>query len=215
MDGSDNPKARYLINDICMILKKPLVSGSALQMEGQITVYGYHGGPCYRCMFPKPVPAALVTNCADGGVLGVVPGIIGNLEALELIKIILGFTDEQILTKRMVFFDAACMKFRNVRLRERNPACEVCGDEPTITDTTKFDYDEFCQTKCNKYALIKIPESNNITVEDFQKLYEDLKVQGDSWKYALIDVRGKVQYDIVSMPGSQNIPLARMMKDVS
>lgn len=94
MDGSDNAKARYLINDICMILKKPLVSGSALQLEGQITVYGYHGGPCYRCMFPVPPPAHTVTNCADGGVLGVVPGIIGNLEALEIIKIILGFTDE-------------------------------------------------------------------------------------------------------------------------
>lgn len=94
MDGSDNAKARYLINDICMILKKPLVSGSALQMEGQITVYGYKSGPCYRCMFPVPPPAHTVTNCADGGVLGVVPGIIGNLEALEIVKIILGFTEE-------------------------------------------------------------------------------------------------------------------------
>lgn len=154
MDGSDNAKARYLINDICMILKKPLVSGSALQMEGQITVYGYKGGPCYRCMFPQPPPAHTVTNCADGGVLGVVPGIIGNLEALEIVKIILGFAEDQILTKRMVFFDAASMKFRNVKLRERNAKCSVCGDEPTLTDPAQFDYDDFCQTNCNKYALI-------------------------------------------------------------
>jgi molybdopterin/thiamine biosynthesis adenylyltransferase len=105
-------------------------------------------------MFPIPPPAHTVTNCADGGVLGVVPGIIGNLEALEIVKIILGFSEDNILTKRMIFFDAASMRFRNVKLRDRNPKCEVCGDEPTLTDTNKFDYDEFCQTNCNKYALI-------------------------------------------------------------
>ncbi|CDW73808.1 molybdenum cofactor synthesis protein 3 [Stylonychia lemnae] len=211
MDGSDNAKARYLINDICMILKKPLVSGSALQMEGQITVYGYNGGPCYRCMFPVPPPAHTVTNCADGGVLGVVPGIIGNLEALEIIKIILGFKDEQILTKRMIFFDAASMRFRNVKLRDRNPRCQVCGDEPSITDPSLIDYDDFCQTKCNKYALIQIPSENNITVEEFQKEYERLKEQADD--IALVDVRGKIQYDIVSLPGSLNLPLKKMMED--
>ena len=105
-------------------------------------------------MFPQPPPAHTVTNCADGGVLGVVPGIIGNLEALEIVKIILGFAEDQILTKRMVFFDAASMRFRNVKLRERNPSCSVCGDEPTLTDVASFDYDTFCQTNCNKYALI-------------------------------------------------------------
>jgi adenylyltransferase/sulfurtransferase len=121
MDGSDNAATRYLINDICIILKKPLVSGSALQMEGQITVYGLRGGPCYRCMFPEPPPPHTVTNCADGGVLGMVPGLIGNLQSIEIVKIILGFSDEQILNRRMIFFDASNMKFRNVKLRDRNP----------------------------------------------------------------------------------------------
>ena len=94
MDGSDNAATRYLINDICMILKKPLVSGSALQMEGQISVYGLNGGPCYRCMFPTPPPAHTVVNCSDGGVLGMVPGIIGNLQSIEIVKIVLGFSDD-------------------------------------------------------------------------------------------------------------------------
>lgn len=94
MDGSDNAATRYLINDICMILKIPLVSGSALQLEGQITVYGLRGGPCYRCMFPEPPPAHTVTNCSDGGVLGMVPGLIGNLQSIEIVKIILGFPDD-------------------------------------------------------------------------------------------------------------------------
>ena len=94
MDGSDNAATRYLINDICIILKKPLVSGSALQMEGQITVYGLNGGPCYRCMFPEPPPAHTVVNCSDGGVLGMVPGLIGNLQSIEIVKIVLGFPDD-------------------------------------------------------------------------------------------------------------------------
>ena len=123
MDGSDNPKARYLINDICIILKKPLVSGSALQWEGQITVYGYKGGPCYRCLFPVPTPPGSVTNCSDGGVLGMVPGIIGNLEALEITKLLLEVPEEFTLSKRMIFFDGLAMKFRNVKIRGRNANC--------------------------------------------------------------------------------------------
>jgi molybdopterin/thiamine biosynthesis adenylyltransferase len=144
MDGSDNAATRYLINDICMILKKPLVSGSALQLEGQITVYGLRGGPCYRCMFPEPPPAHTVVNCSDGGVLGMVPGLIGNMQSIEIVKIILGFSDNQILNRRMIFFDAATMRFRNVKLRDRNPGCAVCGDSPSITDVAAFDYDSFC-----------------------------------------------------------------------
>lgn len=144
MDGSDNAATRYLINDACIIHKKPLVSGSALQMEGQITVYGYKGGPCYRCMFPVPPPPATVTNCSDGGVLGMVPGLIGNLQSIEIVKIIVGFSDDQILTKRMIFFDASSMKFRNVKLRDRNLKCEVCGENPTLTDVSQFNYEDFC-----------------------------------------------------------------------
>lgn len=109
----------------------------------------------------------------------------------------------------MIFFDAASMRFRNVKLRERNPRCDVCGDEPTVTDTKLFDYDDFCQTKCNKYALIQIPPENNITVENFSIEYEKLKL--DSQDIALVDVRVKVQFDIVNLPGSINIPLKKLM----
>ena len=122
-------------------------------------------------MFPLPPPAHTVMNCSDGGVLGMVPGLIGNLQSIEIVKIILGFSDEHILNRRMIFFDAATMKFRNVKLRDRNPSCVVCGDAPTLTDVSQFDYDDFCQVSCNKYALIQIPAENNITVEEFESIY--------------------------------------------
>ena len=213
MDGSDNAATRYLINDICMILKKPLVSGSALQLEGQVTVYGLNGGPCYRCMFPLPPPAHTVINCSDGGVLGMVPGLIGNLQSIEIVKIILGFSDDQVLNRRMIFFDAATMKFRNVKLRDRNLSCVVCGDHPSLTDVAKFDYDDFCQVLCNRYAAFIIPPENNITVADFDPIYKEYIKTGTGANYALIDVRGGVQYKIVNLPGSVNIPVSAMMKD--
>lgn len=213
MDGSDNPATRYLINDICIILKKPLVSGSAIQLEGQISVYGLRRGPCYRCMFPEPPPPYTVTNCSDGGVLGMVPGLIGNLQAIEIVKIILGFSDEQVLNKRMIFFDASNMKFRNVKIRGRNPECVVCGENPTLKDVSQFNYDDFCQVSCNKYALIKIPAENNISVNEFDAIYQESIKNGTNDKLILIDVRGAVQYKIVSLQGSFNIPLAQLMKD--
>lgn len=101
-----------------------------------------------------------------------VPGLIGNLQSIEIVKIALGFSDEQVLNRRMIFFDASTMKFRNVKLRDRNPACVVCGDNPTLKDVSEFDYESFCQTNCNKYALIQIPPENNITVEEFHKIYQ-------------------------------------------
>ena len=106
MDGTDNAATRYLINDVCVLLKLPLVSGSALQWEGQITVLNYKNGPCYRCLYPQPPPAAAVTNCSDGGVIGMVPGIIGQMQAVEIVKIILDMPLENILWQRMIFFDA-------------------------------------------------------------------------------------------------------------
>ena len=169
MDGSDNAATRYLINDACVIHKKPLVSGSALQWEGQITVLNFLDGPCYRCLYPKPPPAATVTNCSDGGVVGMVPGLIGQMQALEIVKIVVGQSKENILWRRMIFFDALAMKFRNVKLRERNPKCVACGPECPedlkIKSVDKIDYAEFCQTNCNKYAMIKLPAENTISVE--------------------------------------------------
>ena len=124
-------------------------------------------------MFPEPPPAHTVVNCSDGGVLGMVPGLIGNLQSIEIVKIILGFSDDQILNRRMIFFDAATMKFRNVKIRDRNPNCAVCGDKPSVIDVSKFDYDIFCQTNCDKYAMIKIPVENNISVQDFESIYQE------------------------------------------
>lgn len=112
----------------------------------------------------------------------------------------------------MIFFDAATMKFRNVKLRDRNPACVVCGDNPSLTDVSKFDYESFCQTNCNKYALIQIPQANNITVEEFEDIYKQ-EIKTYTSKHALIDVRGAVQYNIVSLEGSVNIPLAKLKKE--
>lgn len=143
-------------------------------------------------MFPQPPPAHTVVNCSDGGVLGMVPGLIGNLQSIEIVKIVLGFPDDQVLNRRMIFFDASTMKFRNVKLRDRNPECAVCGDRPTVTDVSSFDYDSFCQTNCNKYALIQIPPENNITVEEFEKVYQSEIKQGGSGRYYLLDVRGAV-----------------------
>ena len=114
----------------------------------------------------------------------------------------------------MIFFDAATMKFRNVKLRDRNPLCIVCGDKPTLTDVSKFDYDDFCQVFCNRYAAFKIPQENNITVTDFDVIYKE-HIKSGKGTFALIDVRGGVQYKIVNLEGSVNIPLSAMMKDPS
>ncbi len=140
VNGSDNFPTRYLVNDACVLLGKPLVDGSVLQFEGQLTVYhAAAGGPCYRCVFPAPPPPGQVPTCAEAGVLGVVPGVIGSLEALETIKLILGTGTP--LLGRLLLFDALDMSFSIVKIR-RHPACPICGDHPTITEL--IDYEEFC-----------------------------------------------------------------------
>ena len=145
MDGTDNPATRYLINDVCVAFGKPLVSGSALQWEGQITILNHLSSPCYRCLYPQPPPAIAVTNCSDGGVLGMVPGIIGQLQALEIVKIVLGQPKENLLWCRMLFVDTLSMKFRNVKIRGRNEAsCAGCGPVEKRVDYKTFDYANFC-----------------------------------------------------------------------
>jgi adenylyltransferase/sulfurtransferase len=139
VDGTDNFPTRYLVNDACVLLGKPNVYGSVFRWEGQASVFGTRGGPCYRCLFREPPPPGLVPNCAEGGVVGVLPGIIGSLQALETIKLLLGKGDT--LAGRLLIFDALGMEWREVRLR-RNPDCPVCGDHPTQTEL--IDYDVFC-----------------------------------------------------------------------
>ncbi len=139
VDGTDNFPTRYLVNDACVILKKPNVYGSIFRFEGQSTVFAYPGGPCYRCLYPEPPPPGLVPSCAEGGVLGILPGMIGIVQATEAVKLILGIGEP--LVGRLLLYDALAMRFRELKLR-RNPECPVCGDHPTITKL--IDYQEFC-----------------------------------------------------------------------
>ena len=139
VDGTDNFPTRFLVNDACVLLGKPNVYGSIFRFEGQATVFGYPGGPCYRCLYPEPPPPGLVPSCAEGGVLGVLPGIVGSIQAMETIKLILGSGDP--LVGRLLLFDALAMRFRELKLR-KNPECPVCGEHPTVTKL--IDYEEFC-----------------------------------------------------------------------
>src|SRR5580693_10355594 len=130
VDGTDNFPTRYLVNDACVILGKPNVYGSIFRFEGQITIFGAPGGPCYRCLYPEPPPPGLVPSCAEGGVLGILPGTVGLIQATEAVKLIIGKGEP--LIGRLMLYDALSMKFRELKLR-RDPDCPVCGDHPTIT----------------------------------------------------------------------------------
>lgn len=139
VNGTDNFPTRYLVNDACVFAGKPLVDGSIFMFEGQATVYDAKRGPCYRCLFPTPPPPGEVPSCQEAGVLGVLPGIIGSIEAIETIKLILGKGDT--LIGRLLMFDALAMEFREMRI-EKDPSCPVCGEHPTITEL--IDYEQFC-----------------------------------------------------------------------
>ncbi|KAI8618672.1 hypothetical protein BC830DRAFT_1165973 [Chytriomyces sp. MP71] len=215
LDASDNVATRYLLSDACILLGKPLVSGSALRMEGQLTVYNHNGGPCYRCIFPTPPPPETVTNCSDGGVLGVgeeksmhfnanltiqqkVTGIIGCFQALEAIKIITGM--EASYSQKLMLFDAVSGSMRVVKLRGRRPDCAICGNEPTITDL--IDYVQFCGANATDKAITRylLTESERIS----PRAYHDIQTSGTP--HVLLDVRDKMQYDIAYLPGSINVP---------
>src|SRR5476651_98295 len=139
VDGTDNFPTRYLVNDACVILKKPNVYGSIFRFEGQATIFAYPGGPCYRCLYPEPPPPGLVPSCAEGGVLGILPGTIGLIQATETVKLILGIGEP--LKGRLLLYDALGMRFRELKLR-RNPECPICGDHPSIHEL--IDYEQFC-----------------------------------------------------------------------
>ena len=139
VDGTDNFQTRYLTNDAAVMTNKTVVHGSIFQFDGQVTVFKPKEGPCYRCLFPAPPPAGAVPNCAEAGVFGVLPGIVGSIQAVEVLKLILGEGDP--LIGRLLIFDALAMEFSEVKIR-RDPACPVCGDNPTIREL--IDYDEFC-----------------------------------------------------------------------
>ncbi|KAJ8970260.1 hypothetical protein NQ317_018122 [Molorchus minor] len=201
VDGSDNVATRYLLNDVCVMNNIPLVSGSALQMEGQLTVYHYKGGPCYRCVFPDPPPPQAVTNCGDGGVLGPVCGTIGTLQALETIKIISGSAG--VLSGQLLLFDGSSTTFRNVKLRGRNPKCAICGENPTVTKL--IDYEQFCQSSAHdKVINIDILEADEqVEAKEFSKIVSNALV---------LDVRPEVEYQMCSIPGTINFPYSDIEK---
>lgn len=197
IDGTDNFPTRYLVNDACVLLKKPNVYGSIFRFEGQATVFAYEDGPCYRCLYPEPPPPGLVPSCAEGGVLGILPGLIGIVQATEAVKIILGIG--QTLKNRLLLYDALHMRFRELKLR-RDKDCPVCGDHPTVTKL--IDYQQFCGVAPHQQE--KAPVGDAIDAVELKHKLD----RGD--QFLLIDVREPHEYQIARIPGSQLIPLGQL-----
>jgi molybdopterin/thiamine biosynthesis adenylyltransferase/rhodanese-related sulfurtransferase/molybdopterin converting factor small subunit len=206
VDGTDNFPTRYLVNDACVLLKKPNVYGSIFRFEGQATIFAYPGGPCYRCLYPEPPPPGLVPSCAEGGVLGILPGTVGLIQATETVKLILGIGEP--LIGRLVLYDALGMRFRELKLR-RNPECPVCGDHPTITKL--IDYQEFCGVPNQPHQEASMQASNDGDIEPTEvKAKLD---RGD--RFVLIDVREPHEYQICNIPQAKLIPLGDLPKRVN
>ncbi|XP_076933517.1 adenylyltransferase and sulfurtransferase MOCS3-like [Bidens hawaiensis] len=205
IDATDNAPSRYLISDCCVLLGKPLVSGAALGLEGQLAVYNYNGGPCYRCLFPTPPPTTACQRCSDSGVLGVVPGVIGCLQALEAIK--LASLVGEPLSGRMLLFDALSARIRIVKIRGRSLQCEACGENPmTREQFQQFDYEKFTQSPLT-VAPLKLKLLTPDSRISSREYYEVIK-KGSP--HVLIDVRPSHHYKIISLPKSINIPLASL-----
>ncbi|KAK9763564.1 hypothetical protein K7432_009631 [Basidiobolus ranarum] len=207
VDCTDNVATRYLINDACVLAGKPLVSGSSVRMDGQLTIYNFNGGPCYRCLFPTPPPPESVTNCSDGGVLGVVPGVIGCLEALETIKIITGLNDDY-KPSLLIFSASHAPPFRSIKLRGRKSDCAVCGDNPTVTGL--IDYVQFCGSS----AIDKTPALNLLDSSERITCKEYSQIVNEKQPHLILDCRDKVQFDICSLPNSKHIPLTQLEKKI-
>jgi adenylyltransferase/sulfurtransferase len=202
-DGTDNFPTRYLVNDACVLLQKPNAYGSIFRFEGQATVFAYPGGPCYRCLYPEPPPPGLVPSCAEGGVLGILPGVVGLIQATEVVKLILGKGDP--LVGRLMLYDALGMKFRELKLR-RNPECPVCGDHPTVTKL--IDYEQFCGIPA---APPPQPTGGALAMGEIDA--KGLKARMDAGdKFVLLDVREPHEFQIGRIPGSILIPLGELPK---
>jgi adenylyltransferase/sulfurtransferase len=202
VDGTDNFPTRYLVNDACVLLGKPNVYGSIFRFEGQATVFAYQGGPCYRCLYPEPPPPGLVPSCAEGGVLGILPGTVGLIQATETVKLILGIGEP--LVGRLLLYDALAMRFRELKLR-RNPECPVCGDHPTIHEL--IDYQQFC-------GIPNQPHEPVAVEGDIEPTEVKAKMdRGD--QFVLIDVREPHEYQICSIPNAKLIPLGDLPKRVN
>jgi len=198
VDGTDNFPTRYLTNDACVLLKKPNVYGSIFRFEGQASVFAPHlGGPCYRCLYPEPPPPGMVPSCAEGGVLGVLPGIIGCIQATEILKLAIG--KGNLLVGRLLLFDALKMKFSELKLR-RDPQCPVCGEHPTIKEL--IDYEMFC-------GIVPEPENagnpDEVTVQDMKKALDN-----PGLNIKVVDVREPDEYEIAKVAGVPLLPLSQL-----
>ena len=192
VDGTDNFPTRYLTNDASVLLGKPNVYGSIFRFEGQVTVFSPRdGGPCYRCLYPEPPPPGLVPSCAEGGVLGVLPGVIGTIQATEAIKLLTGIGEP--LIGRLMLYDALSMRFRELRLR-RNPNCPVCGDHPTIREL--IDYEQFCGITPPVHVM-----SNQYEITPTELATELTSAQ----RPFLLDVRNPYEVDIATIPGTSKV----------
>ncbi|KAK4794771.1 hypothetical protein SAY86_012765 [Trapa natans] len=211
VDATDNAPSRYMISDCCVLLGKPLVSGAALGLEGQLTVYNYKGGPCYRCLFPTPPPTTACQRCSDSGVLGVVPGIIGCLQALEAIKIASSVGEP--LSGRMLLFDALSARIRIVKIRGKSSECAACGETTrfTVEQFQNFDYEKFTQSPmvASPPKLNLLPQDSRISGIEYSKIVKD----GEA--HILVDVRPEHHFRIVSLPNSLNVPLSALENRVS
>jgi molybdopterin/thiamine biosynthesis adenylyltransferase/rhodanese-related sulfurtransferase/molybdopterin converting factor small subunit len=199
VDGTDNFPTRYLVNDACVMLKKPNVYGSIFRFEGQATVFAYQDGPCYRCLYPEPPPPGLVPSCAEGGVLGILPGVIGVIQATETVKIILGVGES--LKGRLLLYDALGMKFRELKLR-RDRECPACGEHPTVTKL--IDYQEFCGVR--PMSTQPVMTDGVIDPVEVKKKLD----RGDD--FILVDVREPHEYQIARIAGAKLIPLGELPK---
>ena len=200
VDGTDNFQTRYLVNDAAVLTGKPNVYGSIFRFEGQASVFWAERGACYRCLYPEPPPPGLVPSCAEGGVLGVLPGIVGTIQANEVLKVILGA--EGILLNRLLLFDAWTMKFRELKLR-KNPNCELCGENATIKELV--DYDLFCGIGGPEETK---PENDEITATELNNWFTN------GTDFQLIDVREPYEYEIAKIPTAQLIPLGQIVNRI-
>ncbi|MDR3232402.1 MAG: molybdopterin-synthase adenylyltransferase MoeB [Planctomycetaceae bacterium] len=198
IDGTDNYATRYLVNDACVLLNKPNVYGSIFRFEGQSSVFHYNNGPCYRCLYPSPPPPGLVPSCSEGGVLGVLPGIIGCIQANEAIKVLLG--SGETLSSRLLLFDAWKMKFRELKLR-KDPNCPICSEHPSIT--ALVDYEEFCGLK--KYTDDEPVES--VTAVELKSLLDN---QPETLQ--IIDIREPHEIAMGMLPRSKAVPFGQVIR---
>ena len=203
LDGTDNFPTRYLVNDACVLTKKPNAYGSIFRFEGQASVFATKDGPCYRCLYPEPPPPGLVPSCAEGGVFGVLPGIIGVIQATETIKLVLGAGEP--LIGRFLIYDALRMRFRELKLR-KDADCPVCGTHPTVTKL--IDYEQFCGVAPHQLAAAAKPMTNADALTS-RELKAELD-RGDD--IVIVDVREPQEFQINRLPGSILIPLGELPK---